>query len=88
MSFSGPELPEKKTSYDIVTNPSGDGILLVGGYASGNYSRNIWEMKCNESDKCAWKLAPFKLQYGRASHTAFYVPENLVHCYHPDPNVP
>ena len=61
---------------------------MIGGYAGGNYSTNIWEMKCDETENCDWNMAPYKLQFGRASHTAFYVPENLANCYYPDPNVP
>lgn len=85
---NGPDLPEKKVSYEIVINPTGDGILMIGGYAGGNYSRNIWEMKCDQTENCDWNMAPYKFQFGRASHTAFYVPENLANCYYPDPNVP
>ena len=81
----GPKLPVEKSSYQIVTNPMGDGVFMLGGFEDGTYSKEIWQLKCH-NQVCSskpdffWTRTPYELPTERSGFTAFYVPEKSMSC--------
>ena len=84
MSVLGPKLPRERSSYQIVTNPTGDGVLMLGGFEDGTFSNEIWQMKCSGHVKwkcrCSWSRPPYQLPTERSGFLAFYVPEDQTKC--------
>jgi len=79
----GPRLPVERSSYTMVANPAGDGILMLGGFQNGSYSKEVFQMKCqNDGIKtsCHWTRFPNDLPTVRSGFTAFYVPEKAMSC--------
>ena len=79
----GPKLPVEKSSYQIVTSPMGDGVLMLGGFEDGTYSKEIWQLKCHNDVACNWARTPYELPTERSGFTAFYVPEKSMSCSYP-----
>ena len=85
--YTGPDLPGHRTGYDMVVNPTGDGVLMLGGVNSMVFSKEIWQMTCTTTKleiKCKWAKTPYELPTPRAGHAAFYVPPEKMSCS--DPN--
>ena len=81
--ISGPALPEALFGDVVVTNPKGDGVLVVGGNGSagpGGHRTNIYELICTSDGQCKWDQLPQKLQVGRSDHVAMLVPDDSVAC--------
>ena len=67
----------------MVANPAGDGILMLGGFQNSAYSKEVFQMKCqNDGIKtsCHWTRFPNDLPTVRSGFTAFYVPEKAMQC--------
>ena len=76
-------MPVERSSYTMVANPAGDGILMLGGFQNGNYSKEVFQMKCQKDGiktKCNWSRFPYELPTVRSGFTAFYVPEKDYMC--------
>lgn len=79
----GPRLPVERSSYTMVANPAGDGILMLGGFQNSNYSKEVYQMKCQKDGiktSCHWTRFPNDLPTVRSGFTAFYVPEKAMQC--------
>ena len=76
-------MPVDLSSYIMVANPAGDGILMLGGFQNGSYSKEVFQMKCqNDGIKtsCHWTRFPNDLPTVRSGFAAFYVPEKDYMC--------
>ena len=80
LSNLGPPIKAQHYEFPAVTNPSQNGILIIGGQI-GHYDSNteyIYEMYCNKSMlDCGWTKATQKLQKGRKYHLAFWISQEL-----------
>ena len=76
----GPRLPRDVSQYQIIVNPMGDGILMLGGKETfKNALDEINELKCNP--RCKWnKNYGHKLPSTRSAFIAFYVPNKNLPC--------
>ena len=78
----GPRLPRDVSQYQIIVNPMGDGILMLGGKETfKNALDEINELKCpNGYTQCRWNLKRQKLPSPRTGFIAFYVPNKNLPC--------
>ena len=81
--ISGPALPQALFGNVVVTNPEGDGVLVVGGNGSagpGGHRDTLYELICTSDGQCQWVELPQKLQVARSDHIAMLVPDDAVAC--------
>lgn len=80
---SGPELPSGITDAQMVEDQNG-GVVLVGGQSyndNGTYSfLDTFLQLPHAGPDARWTKMEQKLKYGRHSHVAFLVPDNIVDC--------
>ena len=60
----------------MVTNPDGDGVILLGCYENQD---TLYELK-NLDGILTWKEMPQKLKYPRHSTVAMLIPDDLANC--------
>ena len=68
---TGPELPYgiSGISGAMAPSPDGNGVILIGGYSSGNILDTIFELKADGQGWVgSWTTLSTKLQYARESH--------------------
>ena len=72
-------MPFQLRNSAIVNTPSGQGIILIGGYNGSyrQYSNALLELKGNSEE---WIHLEQKLQFPREQHVAFHIPEELTSC--------
>ena len=67
---TGPALPYSIHGGAMAPSPDGNGVILIGGYSSGNRLDTILEMKADGQGWVvgSWTTLSTKLQYARESH--------------------
>jgi hypothetical protein len=76
---TGPELPFGIFSSKMVEDQNG-GVVLIGGLPSSkDWLVNLYQLP-NGGRDAAWTMMEQKLKTGIYFHTAFLVPDNVVHC--------
>jgi len=78
---SGPNMPWELAEFPMVTSPSGNGVLTVGGVSGRDFINEIFELSCEGSiNGCTWNVLHQQLQEGRKAHVAMLIPDNLAEC--------
>ena len=68
----------------MIPSPTGKGILMIGGYkykiraSVGIASSDILELSGDSKKKLRWKFLQQKLQYPRAFHSTFSIPNQIA----------
>ena len=69
----------------MVTSPTGNGVIVIGGKTDsgrGSRSNEMYEMSEGKTTDpffpLQWKKLDQKLQYGRVNHMAIPIPEELI----------
>lgn len=75
--MQGPDLPLDLCCMAAVTNPTGDGLLIVGGDSNAEgFEARIHELTCAFSTGCSWKTLNQVMKVPRYRHLAFITYEN------------
>lgn len=80
--FIGPKLPARLSSAQMVTNPGGNGVLVIGGKTS-TYQDVIYELVCLNSENdndCMWTRLDKTLEVARSAFVSMWIPDDLVEC--------
>jgi len=72
-------LPKSLAEFSLVTNPTGDGVLAIGGINGSDRQSAIYELFCNRF-RCMWYELDQKLEYPRMNHVAMLIPDDLATC--------
>ena len=72
-------LPKSLAEFTMITNPSGDGVLAIGGINGSDRQSAIYELSCNRF-RCMWIELEQKLQYPRMNHVSMLIPDDLSSC--------
>jgi hypothetical protein len=76
---TGPELPFKIRSSQLVEDQNG-GVVLIGGISSSvRHLDSLYQLPHGGHD-AVWTKMEQKMKTGRGAHTAFLVPDNIVDC--------
>ena len=59
----------------MVTSPTGKGVIAMGGYTFGGYSKAIFEL----SQSMEWTRFEQTLQIGHSASLAIPIPDELVY---------
>jgi len=75
----GPDLPFGITDAALVEDPTG-GVILVGGSSDDDeYLQTLFRLS-DAGEDAKWREMPQKLKFGRNSHNAFLVPDDVASC--------
>lgn len=75
----GPDLPFGITDTALVEDPTG-GVILVGGSSDDDeYLQTLFRLS-DAGEDAKWIEMPQKLKFGRNSHNAFLVPDDVASC--------
>jgi hypothetical protein len=75
---TGSELPFGITDSQMVEDQNG-GVVLIGGRRIGVSLDTLYQLPHGSQD-AVWTKMEQKMNTGRHYHTAFLVPDNIVHC--------
>lgn len=80
-STSGPPLPLSLIGAQMLTNPEGDGVLVLGGKEESNAKTDkIFKLTCSLDGQCVWTRLDKNLQVARSAFVAMWIPDVLVNC--------
>ena len=89
---SGPQLPFALVHSTMISFPEKSGVVLVGGNnmteenrilrEGGRYDMPFWtnELLELQSNTMVWTVMDKKMKYGRRSHVAFLIPDEMTIC--------
>ncbi len=76
---TGPELPFGIAESQMVEDQNG-GVVLIGGFSSSvGILDTLYQLPHGGQD-AVWTKMEQQMKFGRQSHTAFLVPDNIVDC--------
>ena len=80
----GPKLPCKLRGSAMVSSPSGQGVVVIGGYNHNEfkYSNNFLEL---HSSQMKWIKLQQTLQYARSHHIVFAIPNDFTNILPEEP---
>ena len=90
----GPKLPFRIEESVMFTSPNNCGVVIIGGYILNTWQRNygnrskqtesnkILELWGNSIKSMEWITLEQTLTYGRRSHIAFIIPDELTAFQH------
>ena len=72
----GPKMPFELSSPTMVTSPSGQGVILIGGFnlSEGKHSDTMIELTASMK----WKTLEQKLKYPRDRHVTLPIPYKMT----------
>jgi hypothetical protein len=76
---TGPELPFGIAESQMVEDQNG-GVVLIGGFSSSAGTLDTLYQLPHGGQDAVWTKMEQKMKTGRAWHTAFLVPNNIVDC--------
>jgi hypothetical protein len=76
---AGPDLPFRIHAAQMVEDPDG-GVVLVGGSADSTWYHDTLYQLPHAGADARWIRMEQKLKFGRESHVAFLVPDDVVDC--------
>ena len=59
----------------MATSPNDRGVILIGGYTFGGYSKKLVEWNGNSKE---WVILDSNLKYGRHDHAIIQVPNDFT----------
>ena len=65
------------TCSKMVTSPSGQGVVLIGGLSNDGPISDFYELKGNTIESMMWVRMKQKLKIPRGNHVAFTIPNDL-----------
>ena len=76
-SYLGPQLPFHLRNSTMITSPSGDGVILIGGFNATYRKHSDLILEFNYQSK-VWTILEQKLKYPRELFVAMYIPTELT----------
>ena len=77
--FLGPDLPFRLHGSSMVTSPTDEGVVIIGGYNHDlcKESYHLIEIMGNSVETLEWNLLEQRLKYARSAHLAFAIPYEM-----------
>ena len=77
--FLGPDLPFRLHGSSMVTSPTDEGVVIIGGYNHDlcKESYHLIEIIGNSIETLEWNLLEQRLKYARSAHLAFAIPYEM-----------
>ena len=77
--FLGPDLPFRLHGSSMVTSPTDEGVVIIGGYNHDlcKESYHLIEIIGNSIETLEWNLLEQRLKYARSAHLAFSIPYHM-----------
>ena len=74
-------MPKELCCNVIVTSPSGNGVIIVGGSTTNlEMQSSLYEMRCGPYLVCEWYEMTQKLQVARFRFVAMLIPDEITNC--------
>ena len=75
----GPKLPFRLKGSTMIPSPTGNGVLVIGGFKHKlNTATDILELSGDSKKTFGWKLLQQKLQYPRSDLIAFPISNDIA----------